>query len=347
MPAEWKEVLAKTSAAAGHVLIVGPVDCGKTTFTTLLAARRTSLNGSVVIIDADLGQSEIGPPACISAGIFDHGMSTMSQASVLYSSFVGAVSPAAVTASMVKALLQVLNAVSGPRCILDTGGYALRSEAWQQIMCLAAAIRPTDIVLLQRANEAAPLERMLRLLPNVAVHAPLLPNNLQVKSREYRSQRRRMRFSAALNPSSLLEFDFAATPLVPTWLGTGNAVPSHLYAYIKQALAPSIRLYHAEYWGNQLGLLVSAEPLAKSPALQSIRSATKTTEVHCILAPMLKNKLVGLVSHNQSLLALGILEKLDCKRGVLGIRTTLRTTQSVGAIHLGHISLHADGSEIK
>ncbi len=347
IPGEWDEVLQRVSRAKGHVLVVGPVDCGKTTFTTLLASSQASTAGSAVVIDADLGQTEIGPPACVTVGSFSSDMSALSQASVLHSAFVGAVSPSGVTSMLIGALCQCMAATSDVRLIVDTGGYAMRQDAWEQIISIAAVVQPSDIVLLQRSHEVAPLERMLRLLPGVTLHVPPLAAGLQIKSREYRSQRRRIKFSAALTPSSLLEFDFWSTPVLPTWLGTGKTLPTHLYSYVKQVLAPSVKVYHAEQWGDQLGLLVNVEPTPSAPALHAIRSATKAVDVHCIPAPSLKNRLVGLVAQSRSLLALGIVEKLDCRRGIVGIRTPIRTPLSVAAIQLGRLNMRADGTEIK
>ncbi len=346
VPAAWGDLLTSLTSAKGRVLVVGPVDCGKTTFTTLLAARRAAQTGTSFVIDADLGQSEIGPPACVSIGKFTREMSVLSEAQVILSSFVGATSPAGITSSIIEAVCHSIDAARDENVIVDTGGYATKPEAWLQISCLAAVVRPTNVVILQRGNEAAPLQRILGNTGAMQVHVPPLADSLQVKSREYRTQRRRLKFAAALHDAEILEFDFQSVPVIPTWLGAGAPLPAHLFTFAKQALAPSIRVYHAEQWGNQLGLLVSALPHPSAPAIHGIRSATKTSDVHCIPAPALKNKLVGLVAKSGTLLALGILEKLDCKRGIMGIRTNLRTAQSATALHLGRLSLRADGSEI-
>jgi polynucleotide 5'-kinase involved in rRNA processing len=50
------------------VLVLGARDTGKTTLVTYLAHALLADGGSVVVVDADLGQSEIGPPTTVGLG---------------------------------------------------------------------------------------------------------------------------------------------------------------------------------------------------------------------------------------------------------------------------------------
>ena len=50
---------------------LGGMDVGKTTFTRRLVNRLTTQGQRAAIVDGDLGQSEIGPPACVGMAFAD------------------------------------------------------------------------------------------------------------------------------------------------------------------------------------------------------------------------------------------------------------------------------------
>ncbi|HIC98317.1 MAG TPA: hypothetical protein EYP08_01280, partial [Pyrodictiaceae archaeon] len=52
-------------------IVVGPVDAGKTSIAALIANRVIYRGGRVAIVDADVGQADIGPPACVSSATVD------------------------------------------------------------------------------------------------------------------------------------------------------------------------------------------------------------------------------------------------------------------------------------
>lgn len=52
-------------------IVVGPVDAGKTSVAALIANRIVYRGAKVAVVDADVGQADIGPPACVSAATVD------------------------------------------------------------------------------------------------------------------------------------------------------------------------------------------------------------------------------------------------------------------------------------
>ena len=69
-PVVDEQLRAVIDAAAGAavVVVIGESDTGKTTLVTALANAAFARGFGVGIVDADLGQSEIGPPTTIGLG---------------------------------------------------------------------------------------------------------------------------------------------------------------------------------------------------------------------------------------------------------------------------------------
>ena len=100
-----QELLTQGLLKTGVCLILGGTDTGKTTLAETLAKRAAS-SKPVGIIDADIGQSHIGPPGTVGWAIVDGPQVDMSLFTAAGISFVGDVTP-------VGHLLQLTAAITG------------------------------------------------------------------------------------------------------------------------------------------------------------------------------------------------------------------------------------------
>jgi polynucleotide 5'-hydroxyl-kinase GRC3/NOL9 len=67
VPPAWAELIVSLAAMSWHRLVVlGGTDAGKSSFCRLLSRHLASRSQPVALLDADLGQKMIGPPACVS-----------------------------------------------------------------------------------------------------------------------------------------------------------------------------------------------------------------------------------------------------------------------------------------
>ncbi len=79
----------------GIVFLLGGIDTGKTTFGVELAARATAAGIPSAIVDADIGQSTVGPPTTVGLKLC-RGMSAVTPDTVRAAdalSFVGSITP--------------------------------------------------------------------------------------------------------------------------------------------------------------------------------------------------------------------------------------------------------------
>jgi polynucleotide 5'-hydroxyl-kinase GRC3/NOL9 len=75
--------------------VLGESDTGKTSLVTYLASALHRAGRSVAVVDADVGQSEIGPPTTVGLGVPRGPLERLADAEVRGLAFVGATSPAA------------------------------------------------------------------------------------------------------------------------------------------------------------------------------------------------------------------------------------------------------------
>jgi polynucleotide 5'-hydroxyl-kinase GRC3/NOL9 len=90
----WATVLARARESR-VVLVLGESDTGKTSLVTFLAHALLRAGRSVAVVDADVGQSEIGPPTTVGLGALRAPLARLGDAQVRGLAFVGATSPVA------------------------------------------------------------------------------------------------------------------------------------------------------------------------------------------------------------------------------------------------------------
>lgn len=188
IPDSWRDALDRV-ARARRVLVVGPADAGKSTFS-LLAARRGAL------LDADPGQGSLGPPACL----------TIAVGSRRRSCFVGTTDPVRGHAALVAAAVSLSRVTRTAPLVVNTDGLVagpgrrLKAE-------LAAALRPSLVVGI--GEEAGPLLRDLRDVPSLRLDPS---SRARRKTGGARRAARRAAFAA-----SFAEATPVTLPVDPAW----------------------------------------------------------------------------------------------------------------------------------
>jgi polynucleotide 5'-kinase involved in rRNA processing len=156
------EVVQKLSSARGTVMLLGGIDTGKTSFGLAMAEAARADGVAVAYIDADIGQSTIGPPTCIGlkyCGELDEvDRHTVSAADEL--AFVGSTSPEGHLLPLMSGTGRLVNharEAGSELIIVDTTGYV--SGFYAQILKYykLELIQPDAVVGFQRGEELDPI----------------------------------------------------------------------------------------------------------------------------------------------------------------------------------------------
>jgi polynucleotide 5'-hydroxyl-kinase GRC3/NOL9 len=158
MAADWADTIAQqlldsVSVGSGLCLILGASDTGKTTLAESLAKQAAS-SRPVAIVDADIGQSHIGPPATVGWAIAD-GRKDFPQLPVKGISFVGDVTPTGHLLQLTAAIAQCVQRASEAvgLIIMDTPGLIHGPAAAALWWTIQHISKPASILAVQRSNE--------------------------------------------------------------------------------------------------------------------------------------------------------------------------------------------------
>lgn len=196
-------VIEALAAQPGRIFVIGGVDSGKTTFTMRTARAGLEAGHAVAIVDADLGQSTIGPPGTVGLKIARQPSDLEEPLRPDAMAFVGSMSPRGHVLPLVTGTAKlVMRAIEmGARSIVvDTSGL-IDGVAGQVLKLTKAELcRPHKVVALAHGGELEPVIGVLRRFLSLDVAELGVHPDVHVRSVEERAAHRESRLAAFLGP---------------------------------------------------------------------------------------------------------------------------------------------------
>ena len=194
------EALAREIAATNIAMLIGGLDTGKTTIALEAVRIALSEGKTPVLVDADVGNSTVGPPGCVGMKVFssEADLEKLDQPDALQ--FVGAISPSRLVLQHVVATAVMVGQANtlGDVVIVDTTAVASGVAGETLKYHKAELCRPEKIVALQRGEEMEPVVGMLRRFLGADVVTSPTDAQLIPISPDARARRRTDGFRAAL-----------------------------------------------------------------------------------------------------------------------------------------------------
>src|SRR5437867_9995207 len=158
------DLALEVAAEARVTLILGTSDTGKTSLAARLAGALAARGDRVAVVDADVGQSEIGPPTTVGLGRVTGELARLADAEVLALEFVGDTSPVRYireTAEATGRLVRRALSAGFERVLVDTGGLVEGPLGLALKRAKIRAVDPDLVFVLQRRDESEPIARAL------------------------------------------------------------------------------------------------------------------------------------------------------------------------------------------
>jgi polynucleotide 5'-hydroxyl-kinase GRC3/NOL9 len=160
IPNSWRSLAeAALEAAFPKIIAIGDVDSGKSTLCTYLANMLLNKYTRVSVIDADVGQSDIGPPTSIGLGVTDGYILSLADIDPASMFFVGHTSPAPVQDKVILGIrkLMELSSINNSPIIINTDGWVADREACQFKASMINEISPDLVAVIQSEREIDPI----------------------------------------------------------------------------------------------------------------------------------------------------------------------------------------------
>jgi polynucleotide 5'-hydroxyl-kinase GRC3/NOL9 len=343
----WSAALEIAAEASGVVALLGAADTGKSTFALAAANRAATAGRRVAVVDADVGQSEIGPPGAIALGLLDRPVGSLTQVRPRGLAFVGDIAPAGHHLSVVMGALAMVRRArerEADLVLVDTSGLVDGRGAEKLKLAKWAAIQPRFTLAFARGRELERLERRLAQGEDSEYLSVTPEPGIRGKSPVFRRARRERQWSRYFSSARTQTLRAAAVEVIDSWLFSGQVLPPHHRKFAAEVLRTPV--LHGEETPEGLCLCVGGRPDgAGIPQLQE--QFGKRRRLVLSPADAFEHLLVGLVSRVGQTLGLGVLETIDFECGSFTLVTPLTTTAHVAQLWFGRIRVRPDGVELE
>ena len=323
------------------VMVMGDVDSGKTSFCTYLANEALREKWKVAIIDADLGQSDVGPPSTIGFNLVTAPVRDLFEIKAENAYFVGLTSPSGVVNKVIEGLTELKNAVLETDVdflIINTDGWVDGEDAANYKIRLTERVSPSVVVGIQQGDELAPILTALKKTKTLAIDSPQV---VQRRNREKRKTLRELSYKKYLKQAKVQSFALNWVKVEGTPLGTGNPLTAEHMEKIRSLLGTSP--IHSEETHTTVFIVLRKNQSVDEEQIERIgESFGKRAKV--IREGEEEGLLVGLHDERGKFLGIGILCRADYKRKIMKIYTPVG--ENVSTIRFGQIKLDKNGREI-
>ena len=343
VPPSWenaaKEVLSLKKPVT--VMVMGGVDSGKTSFCTFLANEALRKKWKTGVIDADLGQSDVGPPSTIGFNFVSEPVKDLFEIKAENACFVGLTSPSGAVNKVIEGLTELKNRVMEADVdflIVNTDGWVDGEDAAKYKIQLTKTVSPSVVVGIRQEDELTPILTALKEANFLSIDSPRL---VQRRNREKRKILRELSYKKYLKQAKVQSFALYWVKVEDSLLGAGSPLAPGRMEKIRNLLGAR-PIYSEETLTTIFIVLRKNRSVTEEQIKEIEESFGKRAKV--IKEGEEEGLLVGLQDELGKFLGIGILCGVDYKRKVMKVYTPIN--ENVSTIRFGQIKLDENGREI-
>ncbi len=318
-------------------MVVGAVDLGKSTFCAALAFHALQLHKKVAVVDADIGQSDIGPPGTIGMGFAHPHMRELADIPLSALYFVGDISPEGHFLDMVlgtQKMVQKALSMGAELVLVDTTGLVSGMPARKLKSFKIEAIRPNYLVALQKGGEVEHILRGWEKTSWLKIYR-LPPSPLAlVRSFEERKANRERKIISHFRDASLITLSLEQIRFRNSPIFSSHPLPLPLVAMLEEKWGGKLLWGEGDRWGI---VLVEEGGDRRGSILSLERMLGRRVSI--IRDDDLQNRYVGLMDQEGEYIEVGIMKRLDFSERKLHLLTPLKDGERISTLVLGSIKI--------
>ncbi len=341
VPMSWQkaagEILALEKPTV--VMIMGEVDSGKTSLCTFLANTALKAQRAVAIIDADLGQSDIGPPTTIGLAYVKKPVKDLFHVKADDVGFVGYTSPGGAEEYVVNCILNFRNRVLRSRdfLVVNTDGWVDGEEAVRYKVMLVEAVAPSVVVGIEQEKALLPI---LSKLEKVSVLTVEPSTAVRKRDKEKRKALRELGYKKYLRNSKVEAFPLNWVKIEGIHSAPSLFLTDERLRRIEETLG--IRPVFCEETVNAVWIVIKQTQRLDFERLRKAEEVFKK-KIKVIWKGDEKGLIAGLHNKENKFLGLGVICEIDYRRKVTKVSTPV--AQDVVTIRVGNVKLDEECRE--
>jgi len=330
----------------GTVLVIGQSDTGKTVFCKELLRAVLAWGRPAAWIDADIGQSTLGPPSTVGMRLLYDASDMQDEHHPTELHFVGSTSPTGYVVPLLMGLRRLLDLSRRAEpwaIVVDTTGLATGPEGLELKHRKVELIGPRHIVGLERERE---LEEFFLAYRGVEclnlIRLPVAPE-VRRRSRADRRQRREEQFRRYFLDARLRSFPVERVRVSGHWIGSGEPADDRELDCLSAILGAKV--FYGERVHGHL-ILFARGPMGHQER-ERVCEEFAVESVHIHFPEAIRDRLVALQGARGETLALGTAYLFDPEKRALAINTPWQETDAVHGVIFGGLKVDSAGRETR
>jgi polynucleotide 5'-hydroxyl-kinase GRC3/NOL9 len=196
-PKEWFALLDVLKEEKGTAILLGATDTGKSTLAKFLILNLCQRGLKVALVDADIGQSSLGPPTTIGLAVFKSDPDWKVVLSPPEIFFVGSTTPEGhfpIHLQGVKKMVDKAISLQPELILVDTTGFVLGEAGKELKRRKIDLISPQFLLALQKSDEIEPILELYKGKSLCKIHRLPLSEKVRPRSMEERQTYRANKF---------------------------------------------------------------------------------------------------------------------------------------------------------
>ncbi|MCD6446454.1 hypothetical protein J7L49_06700 [Candidatus Bathyarchaeota archaeon] len=339
IPSSWVEAFNKLLGFKSKpitAIVLGGVDCGKSSFCTYLANKLLGEKQRVAILDGDLGQSDIGPPCTLAYTFLKKPAVDLFNLEAENAFFAGFTSPSENIGVVIEGLKTLKDEAlrrNPDFLIVNTDGWIEGEDAVNYKVQLVKELNPDVVFCIQREKE---LDSIFTSLDNSEKFVIESPKTIRQRSSEKRRSLRELGYMKYLKEAKI-----KAVPI--SWLKiNGNKL---IQTYGKHGDSSRLRkIYeilgmkplHLAEFKDEIYIVLGKRKLLDNNKIRSVEEFAKK-KVIIVRKGEEEGNLLALYNDEGKFLGIGVLREMDYRRRVMKIYTAV--SEKFSTVKIGKIKL--------
>ncbi len=320
---DWLRVAEEVfNDGGGTVVIIGPVESGKTTLTAFLANYFIERGRRACIIEADIGQEDLAVPGTIAMAIPNKRFIWQRELLPDALEFVGCISPLHCQSTIIPALIKMLDTAkrrSPDLIVINTDGWVGTKQAIDYKVEILRWVKPTHVLVLDDGVIYENILNSMRTLSKVLKVPP--PKRVRERDRSERRSLRSEAYRRYFEKSKSITLNLNSVSVLGSVVLGGRKVKVDELV----GKCPSLRglensIVFTSIYGNCLNIVLSHS--IQTPKQVSCQDDVRSKYfINVVNEEEFKGILIGLYNDEGKCLGLGIIESIDFEKGVIKVRS--------------------------
>lgn len=296
--------------AARKTMVIGASDTGKTTLILTLINELVRESRPCGVLDADMGQSDIGPPTTIGLGGVNGPIESLGEAEVKGIYFVGSISPRGSLLPAVvgtSTMARKAGELGYEHLLINTTGLVRGALGRALKGAKLELVRPDLVIFLQVQAECEPLVQRVSHMPQARVVVMAPSEEVKTKSPGERKENRARSLRSYFSGSTVYSLPLQDLYLEGFPFLSGRRLSSREYDAVEEML--ETKILWAEEQEEEIRIL-TAEPVRPECA-HVVGTLAQGSLLHTHASDEFENVLTGLYDAAGECYSLGIIRRMD------------------------------------